>query len=158
MAVRVNPPPQTRIPDQFFNDPELRKFFEDWRTILFQLWNRTGGSTDAIDDTEQALTSGSSRQYRNSAKINSLEKLGFDVEIITADFTTSQNQIVICRNTTPITVTLDPNAIEEDIVHIKRMDAKITVIGAIDGDTNKVINVKYFSQNLVFDGTEWAQI
>jgi len=48
MSVKVNPPPQLRIPDQFFNDQELRSFFERQRLILFQLWMRTGGSSDAV--------------------------------------------------------------------------------------------------------------
>ena len=48
MAVIVNPPPQLRIPEKFFNDPVSRAFFEQMRTILFQLWQRTGGSFDAV--------------------------------------------------------------------------------------------------------------
>ena len=48
MSVKVNPPPQIRIPDKFFSDPELRSFFEQQQQILFQLWNRTGGNTDAV--------------------------------------------------------------------------------------------------------------
>jgi hypothetical protein len=48
MAVSVNPPPALRIPAQFFEDRETRQFFEDTRTILFQLWNRTGGNDDIV--------------------------------------------------------------------------------------------------------------
>lgn len=44
----VNPPPQVRIPDKIFKDPELRPFFEKWQRILFQLWQRTGGANDDI--------------------------------------------------------------------------------------------------------------
>lgn len=49
MSVNVNPPPQLKIPEKFFNDPEVRAFFEQQRTILFQLWNRTGGTVDGVD-------------------------------------------------------------------------------------------------------------
>ena len=158
MVVQVNPPPQVKMPDEFFSDPEKRYYFEQIRTILFQLWNRTGGGEDAVDESEQALTSTGSRVARNAAKINALEKAGFDVEIITADFTTSRNLIVICNNTSKITVTLDPNAIEEDQVHIKRKSGVVDVSGLVDGKPLTTINIKNYSMHLAFDGIEWSQI
>lgn len=48
MSVNVNPPPQLRIPRAFIEDREVRAFFEAQRTILFQLWNRTGGEFDNV--------------------------------------------------------------------------------------------------------------
>lgn len=48
MSIRVNPPPQVRIPRQFQQDRELRTFFEQNREILFQLWSRTGGNLDLV--------------------------------------------------------------------------------------------------------------
>jgi len=48
MAVLVNPPPALRIPASFLKNPEERSFFEQQRTILFQLWQRTGGSLDIV--------------------------------------------------------------------------------------------------------------
>jgi len=158
MPVSVNPPPQLRIPSKFLSDPELRAFFEQQQEIIWKLWLRTGGGTDLIDSTEQDITSSSSRVARNSARINSLEKIGFDIEIIAADFTTERNQIIICNNTSPITVTLDTNAIEEDQVHIKRRGAAVTVVGTIDGKSLKVINIKNYSMHLVFDDTDWSEI
>lgn len=158
MTVKVNPPPQVRIPDEFFNDPVKRDFFEQWGTILFQLWNRTGGASDSISSTEEGLTSAGSRVAKNAVRIHSLEKIDFDIEITTADFTTSRNQIIICQNTSSINVTLDVNAVAEDNVHIKRTDAVVNVIGSIDGRTKKIINVRYYSMHLVFDGTTWNEI
>lgn len=52
MSIKVNPPPQLRIPDQFFNNPDLRNFFEQQQIMLFQLWNRTGGANDTVADLE----------------------------------------------------------------------------------------------------------
>ena len=158
MSVNVNPPPQLRIPEKFLSDPEVRSFFEQQQKIIFQLWNRTGGSSDFISGTEDELTSANTRVARNAARIHALEKVDFDIEIITADFTTSRNQIIICQNTTSIDVTLDPNAIEEDNIHIKRTNAVVNVIGSIDGKTQKKINVKYYSMHLVFDGSGWNEI
>jgi len=154
----VNPPPQLRIPDKFYNDPDVRAYFEQQNIILFQLWNRTGGNEDVVDSSQQDLTSMSTRVARNAVKINALEKTSFDVEIISADFTTSRNQIIICQNTSVIDITLDPNAIQEDQIHIKRTSDVVNVVGSIDGDTSKKINVKYFSMHLVFNGVEWSQI
>lgn len=158
MGHEVNPPPQLRIPERFFNDQELRSFFERQRTIIWQLWLRTGGSEDLVSDNADDLTSTGSRVARNAARLNALEKIGFDIEIITADFTTSRNQIIICNNTSPITVTLDTNAIEEDQVHIKRRGAAVTVAGTIDGLTDKLINIKNYSMHLVFDDIDWSEI
>ena len=53
MSIKVNPPPQVRMPEKFFNDPDVRSFFERQSEILFQLWNRTGGSYDIIGNLEQ---------------------------------------------------------------------------------------------------------
>ena len=53
MSVKVNPPPALRIPEKFFNDPDTRAFFEQQKEILFQLWNRTGGSIDLVSQLEQ---------------------------------------------------------------------------------------------------------
>lgn len=45
---KVNPPPQLRIPKEFQNNIEIRNFFEQQQTILFQLWQKTGGASDNI--------------------------------------------------------------------------------------------------------------
>lgn len=47
---KVNPPPALRIPQKVNQDPELRAYFEQIGTILFQLWSRTGGGNDSIAD------------------------------------------------------------------------------------------------------------
>ena len=47
---KVNPPPALRIPQKINQDPELRAYFEQIGTILFQLWTRTGGGNDNIAD------------------------------------------------------------------------------------------------------------
>lgn len=49
MAVKVNPPPQLRMPSQFLRDNETREYVRQLETILFQLWQRTGGDSDIID-------------------------------------------------------------------------------------------------------------
>lgn len=53
MTRPVNPPPQLQIPRQFLSDPEARAFFDQQRTILFQLWQKSGGATDPMDSIGQ---------------------------------------------------------------------------------------------------------
>ena len=49
-ATKVNPPPTLRVPKAFIVDPEIRAFIEQQNTIIFQLWNRSGGNVDIIDE------------------------------------------------------------------------------------------------------------
>lgn len=158
MAIDVNPPPQVRIPKEFLGNREIRVFFEQNQQILFQLWNRTGGSIDAIDNSEQNITSSNSRVSRNAARINSLELKEFEIINTTRSLTTFRNQIIICKNTGSINITLDSEAIEGDEVHIKRSSDVIEVIGQVDGLIDLTINVPLFSLHLVFNGTDWSQI
>lgn len=158
MAVNVNPPPQLQIPEQFRRDALTRNFFEQTNTILFQLWQRTGGTSDEIDNSQQNIIGASSRVSRNAARINSLELKEFEIINTLVDLTAEEFQIIICKNVSDITITLDPQAIENDEVHIKRRGGTVNVIGSIDGFTNKVINVLNYSMHLVFDGTDWSEI
>ena len=48
MALKVNPPAALRIPDKILKDPELRAYFQDVQTILFQLWSKTGTGNGPI--------------------------------------------------------------------------------------------------------------
>ena len=158
MSVNINPPLQLRVPSQFLNDKPTRDYFEQTNIILFQLWQRTGGDTDSINNSQQDISSTSSRVSRNAARINSVELKEFEIINTTVGLTTEEFQIIICKNTTEINITLDPQAIENDEVHIKRRDGVVNVIGSIDGFTNKTINILNYSMHLVFDGTDWSEI
>jgi hypothetical protein len=158
MAIQVNPPPFLRIPRAFIADPEVNAFIKQQNIILFQLWNRSGGDEDATDGNKQGLTSTSSRVSKNAAVINSIALKSFEIIPTTESLTTKEFQIIICKNTESIDITLNPEAIEDDEVHIKRRGRSINVIGSIDGFTNKTINVLNYSMHLVFDGTDWSEI
>lgn len=159
MAQSVNPIPTIlQKPDAFKKDRQISEWSNQLETILFQLRQRTGGDTDIVDDSQQNITSTSSRVSRNAARINSIELKEFEIVQTSVDLTTEEFQIIICKNTSPITVTLDTQAVENDEVHIKRRDQSITVVGSIDGFTNKIINVLNYSMHLVFDGTDWSEI
>ena len=158
MATQVNPPPFLKLPSAFLKDREITAFITQLNTVIFQLYNRTGGVVDTISNSEQNITSSSSRVSRNAARINSLELKEFEIVNTLTDLTAEEFQIIICKNTSPISITLDPQAIENDEVHIKRRGGTVNVIGSIDGFTDKVINVINYSMHLVFDGADWSEI
>jgi hypothetical protein len=153
MAAVLIPP--SRRDDFLTPDGELTFRFLKWVEAVNQ---QTNTSSENVESNEETLTSTGSRVSRNAARINSLELKEFEIRQVTSSVTTEENQILICKNTSNIVVTLDPQAIEEDEVHIKRRGAKIDVIGPIDGFTNRTINVKNYSMHLVFDGTDWSEI
>jgi len=158
MGINVNPPPQLKTPKAYFQDGEQREYHRQLQTIIFQLYQRTGGTSDAVENSQKNITSSSSRTSRNSAKINSLELKEFEIINTTVSVTAKEFQIIICKNTSSIDVILDTQAIENDEVHIKRRGGSINVIGSIDGFTNKTINVLNYSMHLVFDGIDWSEI
>lgn len=141
---------------------EATKEFAEWLTYdnrwKQQVWIKVGGGDDFITDTEEGLTSASSKIARNNAKIDSLEDISFKVEFTTVSTTVNAFETLICNNSSAINVTLDTDAIENDVVNIKRNNAQVTVIGTIDGQVDMVLNVPKYSTKLVFNGTDWSRI
>jgi len=161
MVTNVNPPPQIILPKALSNlGIDVVNYFQQQARFDLQLWTRTGGADDFIDDADQSITSSNSRVSRNAAKIDALEFIKFRVVEVTANYTAAPFEIVICNNVVPITVTLEPNAILDDQIHVKRKQdtAKVTVSGAIDGKTSRVINIEKWSDFYVFGSSEWAVI
>ena len=153
MSIKVDPPPQLKIPDQFFNDDELRGFFEQQRNILTQLWNRSGGSGDTIFRTQ--IRDLFPRQAISDFTTSSFELVSTDV-----DFTTTGNQIVIA--TSNITVSLNSYPEEKEEVFIKRATTLGTVIidpvvKNIDGDSTYNITLNYADIHCVYSAVddEW---
>lgn len=89
MSVPVNPPPQLRIPDKFTSDAEQFSFFRQINTILFQLWTRTGGSSDLIASPPGASGPVLSSQI---ALINERLGSGIPVTIDTTGFTVDSTE------------------------------------------------------------------
>jgi hypothetical protein len=91
-------------------------------------------------------------------RVTELEYRVFDVVIVAADITLEEFKIAVCKNTTPIEVTLKASPVLGDEIQIKRSDAEVTVIGLIDGVSDLIINVPNYSLYLVFNGTDWSAI
>jgi hypothetical protein len=146
-----------RREDVFNADGSLTHRFIRW---MESLNSQTNTLSEETESNEQVLTSTGSRVSRNAARIDGLEFIRFRVVEITADYTAAPFEIVICNNVVPITITLEPNAVIEDQIHVKRKQtaAEVTVSGAIDGEIERTINVQNWSDFYVFGETEWAVI
>lgn len=86
MANPVNPPPFLRIPTDFIKDREKRAFFEQYNTILLQLYNKLGGSSDPIADLENRNANGFGSQVQFlQRQINGLPEFTIDTSGFTVD-------------------------------------------------------------------------
>ena len=111
-------------------------------------------STNEVGEINTQLA----QNLQNSARINELEKRKVRTRPTTVSITAKAFETVICNNVVPITITTPINPIEEDVFTVKRKDAKVTILGPIDGEVRKIINRKNAAPKLVFSGVEWAII
>lgn len=152
MAVKVNPPPQVRIPRRFFEDPETRPYFEQVQNILFQLWNRTGGSNDDITDlgNEQVDTDNLFALIGDVEEIQSEQ--GFSDECATfiqepvnvvttaVNYTTLGTEVVNCTDAVTVTLNAEPDNQEATTVVITNGDVTIEGNGRdVMGDTDVTV-------------------
>lgn len=52
--VDVTPPPFVHLPNKFKNDEEIAIYFDHLNRMLLQLWQRTGGNRDYVENNELA--------------------------------------------------------------------------------------------------------
>jgi hypothetical protein len=87
MAVNVNPPPFLRLPPEFLKDRQTRAFIEQQNIIIFQLWNRLGGSNDIVSDLEVFISSSESLTQWAQKNIEGLPEFTVDTTGFTSDTT-----------------------------------------------------------------------
>lgn len=76
------------IPRKFLNDPELRPFFEYLNRFLHDLFIRTGGGEDVIEENEEPVIATAFAQLKDlSERVGSGELLTVDTTSWTADQT-----------------------------------------------------------------------
>lgn len=156
--------------EDFFNDrgePTLRfiRFLEtlttttnDSTTIINENQEQIDANTVNIGVNAGNISTNTTNIATNADDIESLEYRVFDIVDVVADVTLEEYKIAICRNTTPITVTLKLLPVLGDEIQIKRTDAEVTVIGLIDGLSDQIINVVNWSSHYVYNGTDWSSI
>ena len=77
--------------------------------------------------------------------------LSFDVVVVTSNYTTTGNEIVICNNTTPIEITLNLTPKDREAVHVvKQNTGSVNVIGTALGDTSLTIGTRYSSPHFTY--------
>jgi hypothetical protein len=112
MAIKVNPPPLLLLPRAFVSDPEVRSFIEQQNTIIFQLWNRTGGDYDEVDGSKNGVAENKESILVNSNQITvSINDISLNASAIatnTINITINSNNIAtntsnIATNTSNIT-------------------------------------------------------
>jgi hypothetical protein len=128
---KVNPPPQLRIPRAFQNDIEVRSFFEQQQTILFQLWQKVGGGNDNFDELESQLNEFDELEAIYGQSQNS------NVSVQTSNYTTLGSEIVVCDSA--ITVTLNDTPDDRETVTVKIRNGDVVIDGNgrdLDGESS----------------------
>ena len=88
MTTLVNPPPRPRIPKAFLQDAEVRGYIEQLQTIIFQLYQRTGGEEDevtALLDINVSTFNSTLQQLQK--EIDGLPEFTIDTTVFTTDTT-----------------------------------------------------------------------
>lgn len=149
-------------PRKWLEDEEIGPVIVYLNQFLHDLFQRTGGGDDAISDegTRELYPWHPAQDDDSNESVNLFPKVMqngkvFDVIALTADHTTSGNEILICNNTSLITVTCNTMPDDEEEIIIKRRGVEVDVIASkgIDGETiKKRIVTKYDSPHLIFTG------
>ena len=88
MAVTVNPPPQLKIPRAFLEDGETREYHRQLQTIIFQLYRKTGGTSDPISQIgNDGISNFSSVLQQVTKQLNGLPEFTIDTSGFTTDTT-----------------------------------------------------------------------
>ena len=138
-------------------EPTLR--FITWIESLTAQSNETTGE---VSETSELISS-------DSGVVEEVEGLGNELALVTpppieeteviatsTDFTTTGSQIIICTNTIPINITLNPNPDEGEQLHIKMQNTgSVNLIGPIDGETEITIINRYDAPHLIFTVDAW---
>jgi len=116
--------------------------------FLYFLSQRVGASTTTIlSEIVEAL-------YTNAdSRTGLLYDLRFRAKELTASYTTSKNEILIC--TAALTITLNTKARIGERVYIKRTNGKVLIMGTIDGKTDLTIIQNNAAVTLLFTETGW---
>jgi hypothetical protein len=69
----------------------------------------------------------------------------------TISLTTEEFQIILCKNTSPIEITLKTDPIDGDEISVIRANGSVKVIGTINGKVNLTLNIKGSGPKFVYD-------
>lgn len=145
--VDVNQPPPLKLPQAFYTDAEVRAYMQQVGQILWQLWRRTGGSSDGISSTQNRDL------YDSTSHVASLYPFKTNFQSTSTALTTSGHQVIIV--TGAVTITLNAAPWDGEVVKIKRATTAgaVTVSGngkTIDGASTYKILENYEAVQIVY--------
>lgn len=150
MGIRVDPF-LIPVPKHFLINKEDRAYFEYLNRFLHDLWVRTGGGNDAVDDSQISEVFGGPAVSIKDLEIIALVSGSTNI-ISTGD------QFIVCNNTAAGTITLNLTPEDGEDVFVARKNGSITVNGKINGNTAFKINGKrssiHFKYTIIAD--EWT--
>jgi len=141
------------VPKSLLQDKETRNYFEYMNRFLHDLWQRTGGGTDTVDDNQ--LSEAFNSSTAEIKKVDIIELAAADTVI-----TTTGDQLVVCNNTAPGTVTLNAKPKDSEDCIVSRRDGQVTVNGSINGKASINISGKYSTMHFKYSiaAGEWSII
>ena len=162
---KVNPPPIAKRPPEFVNDRGGKDaYFRQLEWIVYQLWVRTGAGDDTVNSTanQQIDTDSLYSLFSAFQDIESdLDDLSNQtvipndrhVAVVTSNYSVSNDDVVICNNTSRITITLPANPDDQQLVAVKRASFEIIIDGngkTIDGSDTITVNRKYTTLDIIY--------
>ncbi len=127
---------------------------------LFGVGDDSGAVQEALSSLFNGSTGEAGQEFASMFGLP-LEAEAFEILSTSSNLTTTGQQIIICTNTSPITITLNTTPADGEQLHIKMQNTgTVTVSGDIDGETSKDIIFRYDSPHIVFtvDAGEWSII
>lgn len=146
MGNNVNPPTQLLLPDEFKNNPKVRKFFERLLFIAFQLFERTGAGRDFISEIQTEKV-----DFGDIVKPDTSDLIDDDVVVITSDYTTIGNQTIICDDSVTVTLNAEPN--DRELAKIHTRNGRVDILGngkKINDEDDAIIRRDFTTWNILY--------
>lgn len=156
---KVNLPP-LKIPQKILQDRESADYFDRLNFIIFQLWKRTGGGGDTIENNVTNISVNATDIAINTADIEALDNVNpigavnasdyqkpFYESVQSANYQTFIDEII--KLSADITITLNPYPLDKERVYVKSATGKgfsVTSTRKIDGHSTIRYNKPYIGR------------
>lgn len=156
--MQVNPPPQLKIPPQLAKIQGFSVLFGSLQRTLTQLWLRTGGASDNVQDGIDALVLAKENESKIEGIEDELDSFGVLTETTTStDYTTVSNNIVVVTGPCTITLNLTPVVGERSLIQLQG-NFLVIIVGNINNATKIIMNNAYDLADLRYTSSGWVII
>jgi len=117
-------------------------------------------TSDEIDTLEFRVVQNEEDIVDLQLRVAALEYRVYENVSTTTSLTAEEFQIILCKNTSSIEVTLKTDPVDGDEISVIRTNATVKVIGTINGKSNLNLNVKGSGPKFVYDESSltWWEI